>query len=351
MAKKRLGYVDLEWTCPACGNRNMGTTKTCASCGAAMPEDADFALPTAQQVDTSAETAAQVASGPDVLCPYCGARNRGDAQECVQCGGDLSDAARRKTGAVVGALATGPASEIACPHCGAKNPATALKCSQCGGALVEAAEPPRAPPRQRRIIPWILGGFALVVLVLILLNRGGSERLGVVSDVQWTYTVGIEELKPAEQEAWREQVPKEGRVISCAPKVRRTSDQPVVGAVEVCGTPYVVDTGTGKGEVQQDCVYQISDDWCRFSLLTWQKGEALKASGHDYAPYWPSPNLDNTRREAGREEVYQVFLAGDGDQYIYRPDSLQEFERFQVGGRWTVKPNAFGGVMSIRPAE
>jgi hypothetical protein len=30
MAEKELGYVELEWRCPSCGNRNPGSAKKCA---------------------------------------------------------------------------------------------------------------------------------------------------------------------------------------------------------------------------------------------------------------------------------------------------------------------------------
>ena len=357
MAKKHIGYVDLEWTCPACGNRNPGTTKACTSCGAAMPEGAEFELPPAQQVDTSAETRERVAAGPDFLCPYCGARNAGNARRCSQCGGDLSDAARRKAGKTVGALSKETPSGIKCPHCGAVNPPTARKCSQCGGALGARKKPkprPRGtakPTKVKRIIPIIFAVFALIVVVLILLNRGGGERLGVISDVTWTYTVQTEKLGSVTHEAWSGELPSGGRVLSCERKVRSTYDNPVVGAVEVCGTPYVVDTGTGKGEVVQDCVYQLKDDWCQYSVMEWQKDEDLRASGHDYEPYWPQVQLGSNRREVGREERYQVRLLGDGRDYTYVAGSLDELRRFEIGSRWMVKPNTFGGVMALRPAD
>ncbi|MBM3190390.1 MAG: hypothetical protein FJZ90_16940, partial [Chloroflexi bacterium] len=122
MARKRLGYIELEWTCPSCSSRNPGTTKTCHTCGAAMPDDIQFELPAEQKLDTSEETAKRVAAGPDIHCPYCGARNPGDAKVCAQCGGDLTQGAKRAAGEVLGAFKTGPAPEVACPSCGAPNP-------------------------------------------------------------------------------------------------------------------------------------------------------------------------------------------------------------------------------------
>ena len=360
MAKKKLGYTELQWVCSACGHRNKGTTKTCASCGATMLDDADF-VEGGGKLDTSQEAADRVAAGPDFICPYCGARNRGDAQKCVQCGGDLSDAARRKAGGVVGAYdapSAKPKPPITCPHCGASNPADRENCSQCGGALRDEPAPkPRVaassgPPPQAPKWPIVLFGvFAVIVVIMIMLTRGGAERPAVVSGVEWLYTIEMQKLALVEREAWRDDVPAQGQVLSCSDKVRHTYEQPVVGAVEVCGTPYVVDTGTGVGEVVQDCVYHLYDDWCRYSIMDWVAAEPVQTQGYDYDPEWPQLPYSTSQREVGRQEGYTVYLEGDGETYRYYPDTLYEFRQFSEGSRWTIRPNSFGAVMDISPAD
>ena len=42
MAQKELGYVELEWTCPACNTRNAGSARKCTQCGASQPEAVKF---------------------------------------------------------------------------------------------------------------------------------------------------------------------------------------------------------------------------------------------------------------------------------------------------------------------
>ena len=42
MAEQTVGYVELEWRCPSCGNRNPGSVKKCAQCGAALTEEVQF---------------------------------------------------------------------------------------------------------------------------------------------------------------------------------------------------------------------------------------------------------------------------------------------------------------------
>ena len=90
MARKEIGYIELHWTCPNCQGINPGSEETCMHCGAPQPEDVQFFQPTRQELITNEEKLADAAAGPDIHCPYCNARNRGDAEACSQCGGDNS---------------------------------------------------------------------------------------------------------------------------------------------------------------------------------------------------------------------------------------------------------------------
>jgi ribosomal protein L40E len=357
MANKTVGYVDLEWTCPSCGARNPGSKKSCQTCGTVMPENMQFELPAKQELDTSAETAARVAAGPDIHCPYCGARNAGDAKVCSQCGGDLSEGARRAAGKVLGALETGPVPDVICPHCGKSNPATATKCSSCGGTL-EKAPPPKEPSAEapkKRFPTWLIGVILIALLgccaAVYLLTRGSSQSVGVVKDVQWTYTIEIEQLTPVTREAWRDQVPAGAQVAKCERRVRRTVSDPVPGATEVCGTPYVVDTGTGKGKVVKDCQYQVTDDWCQYSATEWQATSPRVATGRDFNPTWPTLSLRSDQREHGRVENYKVVFMVNDKSYNYSPSKLQDFRQFQLGSKWTIKTNVLGGVTVVEPAK
>jgi ribosomal protein L40E len=358
MVKKTLGYVELEWTCPSCGARNPGTKEICQSCGSKMPEGAEFELPAKQELDTSAETAARVAAGPDIHCPYCGARNPGNATSCSKCGGDLSEGAKRAKGKVLGAQQTGPVPDVACPHCGASNPAAAAKCSSCGGNLQR--EKPQAQPvavaarKKSSPLPVVLILAALLLCVfggIFLLTRGASETVAQVQSVEWTYEIELEERGPVTREDWRDQIPSGARLGNCQQKVRSVEQEPVAGAKEVCGTPYVVDTGTGKGETVQDCEYEVSDDWCQYTVTDWKLAAPVVETGNDLNPTWPAVRASANLRESKRNEKYQVTLDADGKDHVYHPNDLQEFKQFQIGSKWILETNVLGGVTSITPAD
>ena len=357
MTKKKLGYVELEWTCPSCGARNPGTRETCQTCGARMPEDVAFELPPQQELDTSDEAVARVAVGPDIICPYCGVRNPGNATVCRRCGGDLSEGARRKAGKVIGAYKTGPAPDQICPACGAKNPPTAVKCSACGAVLSRGkAKKPAitaAPAKKRSPL-----GVGLLLIVLLLavfaLSRftgGGTESLASVQDVEWRYAIALEALQPVMHEGWHDELPAGAKVGACTKKVRYVLQEPVPGSTEVCGTPYVEDTGTGKGQVVQDCEYYVPDDWCRYTVNEWRPVGEKISTGHDFNPSWASIPLGADKREGDRSEEYKVIFDVGGKKFTYTASDLEEFQQFKPGSEWIIETNALGGVTSVHPKE
>lgn len=360
MAKKTLGHVELEWTCPSCGKRNAGSAQSCATCGTPMPAAMRFELGAGRPLDASEETAARVARGPDIHCPYCGARNAGDAKACRQCGGDLSEGARREAGAVLGAYESEPPSDVTCPHCGATNLGARTACATCGGPLPRPGAPseeaePAAEAGKRRTLPLpvllLIGLLACAGVWMLVRSLGqSSATAGTVVAVEWTYTIAMEQLGPVEREGWRDEVPVGAQLGECADRVRRTVDEPVAGATEVCGTPYVEDTGTGQGRVVQDCQYQVPDAWCRYTVREWTSAGEVELSGADLDPHWPAVLSNAERREGDRTETYRVVFDADGSRPVYRPASLEEFRRFQPGSHWEIEVNRLGAVVSVRSA-
>ncbi len=357
MTRETLGYVELEWTCKRCGTKNAGTYKTCAGCGAAMDAQDQFELPQQQELIAAADVAAQ--PGPDVHCPFCGTRNPADALTCSQCGAALAGAAARSAGQILGSLQTGPVAEQPCPYCGEPNLPHAPRCKKCGGDLIKrpAPAPPRpSAPAQPNRAAMVIGAVALILLcicgiVFAALTMRTTEVSGVVQSIAWERTIEIMEQRPVTRETWENQIPSGADKGMCTRKVRSTQDQPAPGAEKVCGTPYVIDQGTGKGKVVQDCQYRVYDNWCKYTATEWQVVNRAIANGSDTNPRWPEPNLRSNQREGEREEKYRVILIANDTQYTFSPSTASEFARFTPGSRWTFKVNALGGVSDVQPAR
>lgn len=364
MAKKTLGYVQLEWTCPNCGTRNPGPQKQCASCGASQPDDVAFEQAPQEELITDEAKIAQAKAGPDIHCFYCGTRNPAGAETCSQCGGDLTQGAARASGQVLGAHRTAPAEPITCPACGTPNPPSAPKCANCGASLVQPQAAPQpappvapakaAPAPQRRFNPILLVPLLLLcclgVFAFIFLSGQTDDVTARVAAISWSRSIAIEELRPVTRETWFDEIPAGGVVGVCTQRVHHTQDSPALNSEEVCGTPYTVDTGSGFGEVRQDCQYRVYADWCEYSIDEWQRVDVATLTGDDFSPRWPVLGLDSRRREGAQEEKYEVTFVTEGETYRYRPRTAAEYSQFDVGSRWLLQVNTFGQVVGVEPA-
>lgn len=367
MAKKSLGYVRAEWTCPNCQTRNPGPQKTCTSCGMPQPDDVKFEQTAQEQLITDEAELQKAKAGPDIHCYYCGTRNAAGAATCTQCGADLTEGAARKKGEVMGAHRDKPAPKITCEACGTENEANAGKCVQCGSPLAKPEPTPKPKPdgslgAKAAAVPGkrvgLFGGIALGLLVLccvaaiafFVLSSRTSDLNGTVSDVSWTRTIAIEALQPVEHETWKSDIPAEAIMGACNDKVHHTQDTPTDNSKEVCGTPYSVDQGSGYAEIVQDCRYEVYQAWCKYTVDEWQKANEVVARGSDFNPTWPSVGaLGRGQREGNRSEDYRVNFNTENGQYDYQPNTLDEFKQYELGSRWILKINTFGVVNETAP--
>ncbi len=352
MAKKELGYVELEWTCPHCGYKNPGSATVCTSCGAAQPDNVQFEQPAQENLVTDAAKIQRAKAGPDIHCPYCGARNPAGSVTCSQCAGDLAEGAVRETGKAVGAHRPQAAPDVACPACGSLNPANAHRCAQCGSSLAAPKPAPAPTPAKSKAPTWIFAVIGLVILACIafaVLALRTEEVVGAVNDISWERTVSIEELQPVQRSAWYDEVPASAILGSCREQVRGTQDNPAPNSVEVCGTPYTVDEGSGFGQVVQDCHYEVYDDWCSYTVDEWQEVDKARANGRDLNPTWPQPQLLAGQRAGGREENYEIVFNADGRAYTYKTSDENIFRQCDLGSRWILNVNTFNAVVSIEP--
>lgn len=355
MARKKIGHVELQWACPNCASTNLGSEKLCGNCGAPQPENIEFFQPERQVLITEEKKIAQAEAGADIHCPYCGSRNSADAEVCHQCGGDLKEGIKRETGRVVGAYKTGPVTHITCPQCGADNLDTAKSCLQCGGALATEAKKAEQPaqfqqPSRYRI--WIVAGIVAILILscgifLFFANRT-SESTGIVREVEWERSVPVEALVPVEYKDWHDNIPSEGSLQTCTEEVRYIQDDPALNSVEICGTPYTVDSGSGFGEVVQDCQFEVYDSFCTYTMQEWGVVDTVVLSGNDYSPIWPEPNI-STNQRIGEvwEETYTIIFDSGGEKYVYTTNELSLFQEAQVGSEWTLNINTFGNLVSI----
>lgn len=360
MAKKTIGYVELEWACPNCHGKNKGTSKACQACGAPQPDNVQLEQRQGTDLVQDDQKIAQARKDADIHCPYCGTRNSGDAVLCVQCSGDLQGGVKRTSGRVVGAFEVqkGPVSPIKCPSCGTENPGTRQTCSACGANLKAGmvndnggAKPADGSKPGLQIKPWIwipiVAFFVLCCGVVAALLLRTDAKTGVVQDVAWERTIAIQGLRDVTREDWLDELPQGVEPLSCTQELRRTSNDPVSNAKEVCGTPYSVDKGNGFAEVVQDCVYEVYDDYCKYTAQDWQNIDSVVAQGSDLNPYWPQVQMKADEREGEREEKYIAYFKTDSGLLEFSTESESLFVQLQPGTEWTLDINVFGAIVSV----
>jgi hypothetical protein len=189
-----------------------------------------------------------------------------------------------------------------------------------------------------------------LIILLYFLFRTDSVS-GTIQEASWQRVVPIEALMPVEYAGWKDQIPADAVLGSCNEQIRQEVSSPVQNSVEVCGTPYTVDTGSGVGKVVQDCVYQVYDQYCRYTVEEWRMVDsAVAGGGLTTVPFWPEPTLSAGQRAGSSlQEEYTIIFVSDGEVYTYRTSSFDLFSQAEIGDEWTIEINGLGQVVNAQP--
>jgi DNA-directed RNA polymerase subunit RPC12/RpoP len=336
----------LEWVCPNCNTRNPGPKKSCTNCGAPQPENVQFQRAVDEKLLSDEETLRAAQAGADYVCPYCGTRNAGAAKVCVQCGGDLAEAKRRASGAVLQAN-TGPR-EVACANCGTVNPVSRSSCSKCGSPLPRAStQSPVAAVPQAAAAPgkkgsrgwiWVALGAAVVLCVGAIMTFAvpTSSLSATVIDVRWETSVPLQEIQAVQYSNESGSPPSGAYNVSCRTESR-----------DVC-EERIVDQGNGLGEVVEDC-QTVSEQYCSYSVDEWKTIQTYALEGHDHAPVYAQPSISSGQRLGDESEDYAVIFSTEDGQKTYSPSDLSDFSQFELGSTWTLSLNAVGAILDVKP--
>jgi len=350
MARKSLGYSKLLWVCPNCETRNPGPKKSCTTCGNPQPKDVEFIQADKEELLTDEKTARAVKKGSDIHCPFCGTRNSADAVECRQCGGKLEEGAKRKSGSKLGAFGGRNAGGIKCQTCGAVNLPNAPRCTQCGSGLHQpAARKDKKGSKKKSALPWIIiGVLAISVIGFLVARRGNRSSVdAIVEDLYWQRSIPVEQFISVQAENWWDEIPEDAEIIACEESYRYSSDEPLENSIEVCGTPYTVDTGTGYGEVVQDCEYEVYDNYCSYETGEWQRVDVFESEGYGNSPAWPAVSLGADQQEGDARETYTIFFSSDEGEFEYMTDDADVFSSFYEGEEVELILDGFGKIQDI----
>ena len=352
MARRRKGFIELEWTCPNCETRNRGFDKTCANCGAPQPEDVQFEAPADRKM-VGAEKARELEKrSADIHCGFCGTRNPSTSKTCSQCGADLSEGVTRQAGREIDMSARAP-EKVTCGNCGAENDGTRTNCAECGAPLPRPvkAEPaqdamsfsvpgadPAAPAEKKKPNWWLWGGIAgalaicCVAIFLIFVIPSQSLK-ATVTGVHWQTSVPLQEIEAVQYNDETGNPPSDAYNVSC-----RTESQ------EFCEEK-TIDRGDGSAEVVEDCRTEDTK-YCDYTVDEWTTIQTYTLDGNDLYPVYEEPSLTRDQRLGNPDEEFAVTFSTEDGSKTYTPSTVTEFQQFQLGSTWTLKLNALGGVIS-----
>jgi hypothetical protein len=352
MARKSKGFVELEWTCPNCENRNKGSEKSCASCGAPQPDDVQFEAPSEKKFVAEDKASELRKRGADIHCGFCGTRNPSTAETCSQCGGNLSEGAARQAGREID-MSAGQVENVTCANCGAENPGTNTNCAECGAPLPRAAQlsqPKSAlgaiPGSASGAIPtkkkpnWkILGAISGALLlccaaIAFLLLAPTSSVQATVADVYWQTSVPVQEIRPVDHNNERGSPPSDAYNVSCETK-----------SEEICEEK-TIDRGDGFAEVVEDC-HTETEQYCDYIVDEWSTIQTYTLDGHDTFPVYEQPSISSDQRLGDQTAGFTVTFSSEKGEKNYTPDDVLEFQQFQVGSTWVLKLNALGSVVGV----
>lgn len=352
MARKSLGFTHLIWVCPNCRTRNPGPEKKCISCGLPQPKDVHFEQAGKEDLIEDNEEISRAKTGADIHCPYCGTRNPANASVCSQCLGDLTEGTKRESGRVVGAYKKVEDKPLVCPACGSHNPFKAAKCINCGSPFRKTEKEPTAEKQslsdKTRLI--LIGiGVLVVICAVVFISRSlaSDEFVGRVNQVNWQRSIQVEQYQMIVKNDWWDRLPEDAEVNDCVERYRFTSDTPVEDAIEVCGTPYTVDQGSGYGEVVQDCQYQVYDYYCEYESAEWVQISPLVQSGSGLNAMWPAALENSNQRYGNRSEVYTIVFDTESGIKRFTTSDYLLYQQAQIGTQWELLVDGFGNIKSI----
>ena len=350
--KTSKGFIELEWVCPNCDGRNKGSKKTCENCGAPQPDNVKFQRAADEKLITDEKVAGAAKAGADIHCGFCGTRNPATAVTCSQCGGDLKEGKARQAGQILQAAPPAP-KIVTCTNCGTENPGSERICVKCGSPLPRAAVPAAAQPAsvqaqaapmqssaQKKKTNWLLfggiGAFLLMccMAILFLFVFPSKSVQGTVTDVQWQTSVPVQEVRAVNYSNERGSAPSDAYNVSC-----HTESE------EVCEDK-TIDKGNGFAEVVEEC-HTESEQYCNYTVDEWTTIQTYTLDGNDLNPVYEKPGLVSDQRIGSQSEVLTVYFSTPDGQETYTPDSVSEFQQFQIGSTWTLNMNVVGSVISV----
>ncbi len=406
----RRGVAEANWACNSCGTANIpGGTKNCPNCNNAKDGSETYQPPVGPAPMLSPAQLEERGIDPinhdsDEVCSSCESHIKPGTQVCPHCGSNVKDVARTtRTCEMCGRESTGNGP---CPGCGA----SFEKPQQYQGWTPEPMRRRLQSNLLERGIPinlynvnWTaigVGALAILVIFLIAFALWPRKETGTVVEASWKSTVFLQEYQYNQHGDWS--VPPGGDLVGVSSKIhhynqvltgykeechyenrfshydtRTTSDnvcESVYSHTDYtcyddgsCDTDDVYETECHTVyDTEQVAVYEdvrvcedvpqyrqdpVYADYYTYNIWEWVSIAPAVLTGYGFEPQWPTDyRIDDTHREAGRQQTYQIMFQGKKNTCPYVPSSADEFHLYHIGSEWTVIRSGCV-ITEVRPLE
>lgn len=279
-------------------------------------------------------------------CPECGAKQNPDKRYFPKEGEERRVDGHQYQGA-----------DRYCGSCNAPQSAKAHNCTHCGASLdgmnevKGVAATPAAPPKKPR--RWWLVVLVIAIIGLAIFGiwyrfiRKRSETMTVTAH-RWERVIPVEEYNDFSEQAWRDALPSDARMVSCHRKERSTKQ---VADGEECREEKQ-DKKDGTFEIVKKCKPKyrsepVEDDWCSYRVQRWKVLEqgAARSSGTGLQPTSPTnlppanaPAVIGSRRAGTQRETLTLELGKQSCDV-----SEATWRKYKDGDKVTVQVRASSG--------
>jgi hypothetical protein len=157
---------------------------------------------------------------------------------------------------------------------------------------------------------------------------------GTVTDIHWQTDVPVQEVRAVDHNNEQGSPPSDAYDVSCHDESKDVCEQKTI------------DKGNGYSEVVEDC-HTETQQYCSYTVDEWQTIQTYSLEGNDLQPIYDDPNLASGQRIGNETVEFTVTFSTEDGEKTYSPDSLSEYQQFDIGTTWTLKMNLVGGIVSV----
>jgi len=187
------------------------------------------------------------------------------------------------------------------------------------------------------IVGFLAACCIVIAVIAGLLTIPTKSVQATVTGVHWQTSVPVQAIQAVDYNNQAGSPPSDAYDVSCHDESKDVCEQKTV------------DQGNGYSKVEEVC-HTETQQYCSYTVDQWTTIQTYTLDGNDLQPVYDTPNIASGQREGDKSaDLTVTFSTQDGQEKAYSPDTVSEFQQFDIGSTWTLKMNTLGGITSVEP--